>query len=44
MKAFKRAGFEVKAERRAHFILDGQSEGLVLVARWLEAIPARQSS
>lgn len=36
MKAFERAGFEIEGERRAHFMLDGQPENLVLMARWLD--------
>lgn len=35
VKAFQRAGFEIEATRRAHFILNGQGEDLVLMARWL---------
>jgi ribosomal-protein-alanine N-acetyltransferase len=34
-KAFMKAGFEVEGRRRAHFILDGRPEDLVLMARWL---------
>jgi ribosomal-protein-alanine N-acetyltransferase len=34
-KAFLKAGFEVECRRRAHFILDGQPEDLILMARWL---------
>jgi [ribosomal protein S5]-alanine N-acetyltransferase len=38
-KAFLAAGFVVEGRRERHFILDGQPEALVLMARWLE--PAR---
>jgi RimJ/RimL family protein N-acetyltransferase len=34
-RAFMKAGFKVEGRRRAHFILDGQPEDLVLMARWL---------
>ena len=34
-KAFLRAGFEVEARSRDHFLLDGRPEDLVLMARWL---------
>jgi ribosomal-protein-alanine N-acetyltransferase len=34
-KAFIKAGFDVEGQRRAHFILDGHPEDLVLMARWL---------
>lgn len=35
-RAFARAGFEREGVRRAHFLLDGQPEDLVLMARWLD--------
>jgi RimJ/RimL family protein N-acetyltransferase len=36
-KAFVRAGFEVEGRRRAHFLLDGVPEDLVLMATWLRS-------
>jgi [ribosomal protein S5]-alanine N-acetyltransferase len=36
-KAFVAAGFEVEARRPRHFLLDGQPEDLVLLARWIAA-------
>lgn len=33
--AFVRAGFEIEGCRRGHFLLDGQPEDLILMARWL---------
>jgi ribosomal-protein-alanine N-acetyltransferase len=33
--AFQRAGFEVVAERRAHFLLNGNPEALILMERFL---------
>ena len=35
-KAFVAAGFKVEGRRERHFLLDGQPEDLVLMARWLE--------
>ncbi|MCG3189250.1 MAG: hypothetical protein LKCHEGNO_01541 [Burkholderiaceae bacterium] len=35
-KAFAKAGFETEGERRAHFLLDGHPETLMLMARWLD--------
>lgn len=35
VKAFAKAGFEIEAERRDHFILDGRPEGLILMSKWL---------
>jgi [ribosomal protein S5]-alanine N-acetyltransferase len=35
-RAFVRAGFEVEGERRAHVLLDGQPEDLILMAKWLD--------
>jgi RimJ/RimL family protein N-acetyltransferase len=40
-KAFLRAGFEVEGRRRAHFLLDGVPEDLVLMAAWLRSEGAR---
>ena len=34
-RAFLGAGFEVEGRRRAHFLMDGLTEDLVLMARWL---------
>lgn len=34
-RAFAGAGFGVEGRRAAHFLLDGQPEDLVLMARWL---------
>lgn len=34
-KAFLKAGFEIEGRRRAHFLVDGKPEDLVLMARWL---------
>lgn len=34
-KAFRKAGFEIEGRRRAHFLLDGRLEDLILMARWL---------
>lgn len=34
-KAFIKAGFEIEGRRRAHFMLDGRLEDLILMARWL---------
>lgn len=34
-KAFVKAGFEIEGRRRAHFIVGGKPEDLVLMARWL---------
>jgi RimJ/RimL family protein N-acetyltransferase len=35
-KAFVAAGFTIEGRRPRHFLLDGQPEDLVLLARWLE--------
>ncbi|MGI9341893.1 MAG: GNAT family N-acetyltransferase [Gammaproteobacteria bacterium] len=35
LKAFEKAGFEIEATRRDHFILDGRPEGLILMCNWL---------
>lgn len=34
-KAFMKAGFVVEAQRERHYLLDGNSETLVLMARWV---------
>lgn len=38
-RAFLGAGFDIEGRRRDHFLLDGQSEDLVLMARWLSVPP-----
>jgi RimJ/RimL family protein N-acetyltransferase len=38
-RAFLGAGFTVEGRRPDHFLLDGQTEDLVLMARWLSAPP-----
>lgn len=35
-KAFLRVGFEVEGRRRAHVLLDGRPEDVVLMAKWLD--------
>lgn len=35
-RAFLKAGFELEGERKAHFLLDGKPEGLVLMGRLLQ--------
>lgn len=35
-RAFEKAGFEVEAIRRRHFLLDGTPEDAVLLARWAD--------
>ncbi|HEV8444780.1 MAG TPA: GNAT family protein, partial [Steroidobacteraceae bacterium] len=36
-RAFEKAGFRVEARRAAHFLLDGKTEDLVLMARLLDS-------
>jgi ribosomal-protein-alanine N-acetyltransferase len=38
-RAFLGAGFDIEGRRRDHFLLDGQTEDLVLMARWLSVPP-----
>lgn len=35
-RAFLKARFEIEGRRREHFMLDGKTEDLVLMARWLK--------